>query len=85
MIPFSRREALISDAVRKLSFSVCSSICDASLRVLSSRQGDSFRSWEYNKILDTGVLVWWDISEISVLMLSFSALICLREVFPDDR
>ncbi len=34
---------------------------------------DSPRSWVYSRRLAKGVLIWWEMSEIRALILSFSA------------
>ena len=83
-MPFSKRESLTSESMRKRSFSLCWRMASTLERICGG-SSSSDNSSLYSIRLAMGVLVWWEMSEIICLILSFSTVTFCAERVQEER
>ena len=84
MIPFSSLESFTRESIRNRSFSDC--LYSAStFSFADAGRVSSIKSSLYNSRFETGVFVWWEMSAIKDLILSFSCAIFREDASAAER
>ena len=84
MIPFSNLESFTRESIKNRSFSDC--LYSASTFAFADAgRVSSIKSSLYNSRFETGVFVWWEMSAIKDLILSFSCAIFREDASAAER